>query len=266
MKANIRQKYVVGNWKMHTTSFAAAQLTKGICNGLAVADHVTVVLCPPFPYLSLVGDLLKGSQIALGAQNMYPEAKGAFTGEVSSTMLRDLGCKYVIVGHSERRHKLGESDQFVNEKVLCALAADLKVILCVGETLEQRHRSQTETVLDRQLSAGLRGVGVENLSHLSIAYEPVWAIGNQAHHATPQQGHDAHSLIRRKLSSIFGDDWAEEMTVQYGGSVGPENAAAFFDQPGIDGVLIGGASLDADEFLAIIDAGLGEVRVEKRTA
>lgn len=266
MKANIRQKYVVGNWKMHTTAFAAAQLAKGISNGLAVADHVTVVLCPPFPYLSLVGDLLKGSQIALGAQNMYPEAAGAFTGEVSPTMLCDLGCKYVIVGHSERRHKLGESDQFINEKVICALVAGLKVILCVGETLDQRQRNQTEKVLDRQLSAGLNGIGAQGLPHVCIAYEPVWAIGNEAHHATPLQAHDTHSLIRRRLSVMYGEDWAQEMTVQYGGSIVPENAAAYLDQPGIDGVLIGGASLNADEFLAIIDAGLSEIRVEKRSA
>jgi triosephosphate isomerase len=164
MKTHIREKFIVGNWKMHTTAFEAAHLTKGIIDGLAGADHVTVILCPPFPYLALVGDMLKGSQVVLGAQNMYPQAEGAFTGEVSPTMLLDLGCKYVILGHSERRHKLGESDRFINQKVMSALAAGLNVILCVGETLEQRNSKQTEAVLDRQLSTGLAGVPGEALS------------------------------------------------------------------------------------------------------
>jgi triosephosphate isomerase len=266
MTTPLRQKFVVANWKMHTTAFEAQQLAKEVVDGLGVADHVTVILCPPFPYLGIVGDMLKGSRVALGAQNMYPEADGAFTGEVSPTMLLDLGCKYVILGHSERRHKLGESDAFINEKVKCALVAGLDVILCVGETLEDREAKQTEEVLDRQLSKGLAGVPPATLSHLSIAYEPVWAIGNGEHHATPQQAHDAHVLIRRKLSQICGETWAQKLTIQYGGSIEPENAAAFLGQHGIDGVLIGGASLKADEFLAIVNAGVGEVRAEMQPA
>jgi len=266
MRPHVRQKFVVGNWKMHTTTVEAQQLARGVVDGLAVADHVTVILCPPFPYLALVGDMLKGSRVALGAQNMYPEADGAFTGEVSPTMLRDLGCEYVILGHSERRHKLGESEQFINRKVVCALAAGLDVILCVGETLEQRESKQTEAVLDRQLSTGIAGVSGDDLSHLSIAYEPVWAIGNDEHHATPKQAHDAHLLIRRKLSEICGETWAHKMTVQYGGSVEPNNSAAFLGQPGIDGVLIGGASLKADEFLAITKAAASEIRAEMQLA
>jgi triosephosphate isomerase len=266
MKTHIRQKFVVGNWKMHTTAFEAEQLAKGVLAGLAVADDVTIILCPPFPYLALVGDMLKGSQIALGAQNMYPEAEGAFTGEVSPTMLLDLGCKCVILGHSERRHKLGESDHFIHEKVVCALAAGLNVILCVGETLEQRNSKQTEAVLDRQLSTGLAGIPAEALPLLSIAYEPVWAIGNDEHHATPKQAHDAHLLIRRKLGQICGETWAHKMTVQYGGSVEPRNAAAFLGQPGIDGVLIGGASLKVDEFLAIANAAMSEIQAEMQPA
>jgi triosephosphate isomerase len=262
MTTPLRQKFVVANWKMHTTTLEAQQLAKGVVDGLGVPDHVTVILCPPFPYLGIVGDILKGSRVALGAQNMYPEADGAFTGEVSPTMLLDLGCKYVILGHSERRHKLGESDAFINEKVKCALVAGLDAIVCVGETLKEREAKQTEEVLDRQLSKGLAGVPPAALSHLSIAYEPVWAIGNGEHHATPQQAHDAHVLIRRKLSQICGEAWAQKLAVQYGGSVEPENAAAFLGQHGVDGVLIGGASLKADEFLAIVNAGVGEVRAE----
>ena len=266
MNTPIRQKFIVGNWKMHTTAFEAEQLAKGVTDGLGIADHVTVILCPPFPYLALVGDMLKGSRVALGAQNMYPEAEGAFTGEVSPTMLLDLGCRYVILGHSERRHKLGESDRFINQKVVCALTAGLNVILCVGETLEQRNFQQTEAVLDRQLSAGLAAVAADALPHLSIAYEPVWAIGNDEHHATPKQAHDAHLLIRRKLSEICGETWAHKMTVQYGGSVEPNNSAAFLGQPGIDGVLIGGASLKADEFLAITKAAASEIHAEMQLA
>ena len=163
MTTHIRQRFIVGNWKMHTTAFEAQQLAKGIVEGMGTADHVTAVLCPPFPYLALVGDMLKGSSVALGAQNMYPEAEGAFTGEVSPTMLVDLGCKYVILGHSERRHKLGESDAFINQKVRCALDSGLDVILCVGETLEQRESNQTEALLDRQLKLGLAGVSSESL-------------------------------------------------------------------------------------------------------
>jgi triosephosphate isomerase len=185
---------------------------------------------------------------------------------VSPAMLLDLGCKYVILGHSERRHKLDESDEFINDKVKCALAVGLSVILCVGETLEERTQRRTEEVLDRQLSTGLAGVPPDALSHLSIAYEPVWAIGNGVHHATPQQAHDAHLLIRRKLSEICGETWAQKLTVQYGGSVEPNNAAAFLGQHGIDGVLIGGASLKADEFLAIVNAGIIEVCAEMQPA
>ena len=262
MKTHSSQKVVVGNWKMHTTSIEAEQLAKCIIDGFDRAEHVTVVLCPPFPYLALVGEMLKGTQIALGAQNMYPDKEGAFTGEVSPTMLLDLGCKYVILGHSERRHKLGESDAFINQKVECALSAGLNAILCVGETLEQRNAKQTEAVLDSQLSQGLANVPPEFFSRLSVAYEPVWAIGNSLHHENPQQAQDALLLIRKKLSQICGDLRAQQMIVQYGGSVEPENATAYLGQHDIDGVLIGGASLKADKFLAIVHAAIAENEAE----
>ena len=262
MKTHNSHKFVVGNWKMHTTSIAAEQLAKGIIEGFDRSEHVTVILCPPFPYLALVSDMIKGSQIALGAQNMYPDKEGAFTGEVSPTMLLDLGCKYVILGHSERRHKLGESDSFINQKVECALAAGLNAILCVGETLEQRNAKQTQAVLDSQLSQGLANVPPEFFSRLSVAYEPVWAIGNSLHHENPQQAQDALLLIRKKLSHICGDFRAQQMIVQYGGSVEPENATAYLGQHDIDGVLIGGASLKADKFLAIVHAAIAEGEAE----
>jgi len=262
LKTDTRQTFIVGNWKMHTAAYEAKNLANGIVNGINPASQITAILCPPFPYLSSVRDILEGSRVELGAQNMYPDGEGAFTGEVSPTMLLDLGCKYVILGHSERRHILNESDVFINQKVVCALASGLHVILCVGETLEERQGKQTESVLDRQLTSALAGVPLQILPRLSIAYEPVWAIGSQEHHATPQQAHDAQLLIRAKLTQVVGEDWAQQLTVQYGGSVEPENAAAFLSQQGMDGLLIGGASLKANEFLAIVNASVLEREAE----
>jgi fructose-bisphosphate aldolase class I len=262
-KPYIRQKFVIGNWKMHTTANEARQLAKGVVDGMGIIDSITVAVCPPFPYLNIVRETLKGSCVKLGAQNLFPEMEGAFTGEVSPTMLLDLGCKYVILGHSERRHKLGESDTFINQKVLMAMAAGLDVILCVGETLDQRKADQTEKVLDRQLIQGLVGLTTVMLPHLSIAYEPVWAIGNPEHGATPQQVQEAHTIIRRRFGQMFGEQPTQAISILYGGSVNPENAAVLFSQPWVDGVLIGGASLNADQFLAIVQAGISELKSEE---
>ena len=265
-KPDIRQKFVIGNWKMNTTSAEANRLAKAVVDGMGIADSVTVAVCPPFPYLALVREILKGSRVALGAQNLYPEKEGAFTGEVSPTMLLDLGCKYVILGHSERRHKLGETDTFINQKVRVALAAGLDVILCVGETLEQRKADQTETVLDRQLMQGLAGVSADTLPRLIIAYEPVWAIGSTGHHATPRQVQEAHAVIRCRFVQMFGERSAQVLAIQYGGSVNPGNAAALFSCPGVDGVLIGGDSLNPDQFLAIVQAAVSERQTEGESA
>ncbi len=252
----MRRKIVVGNWKMYTTAAEARRLAKAVVDGVSNEERVSVAICPPFPYLALVGEILKGSRAALGAQNLFPEKEGAFTGEVSPTMLLDLGCKYVILGHSERRHKLGESDTFINQKVHVALAVGLDVILCIGETLDQREADQTEAVLNRQLIQGLAGVSTDTLTRLSIAYEPVWAIGSLGHHATPQQAQEAHAVIRRRFGQMFGEKAARTLVIQYGGSVKPENAATLLSQHGVDGALIGGASLHADQFLAIVRAGI----------
>ena len=224
----MRQKFVVGNWKMYTTAAEAERLAKAIVDGIGSEDRVSVAVCPPFPYLALVGEILKGSRVALGAQNLYPEKEGAFTGEVSPTMLLDLGCKYVILGHSERRHKLGESDAFINQKVRVALAAGLDVIFCVGETLDQREADQTEAVLDRQLTQGLAGLTADTLTRLSIAYEPVWAIGNLGHHATPQQAQEAHAVIRRRFGRMFGEKSAQTLvhTVRRQRQAGERRCAA----------------------------------------
>ena len=266
MRPAIRQKYVVGNWKMYTNAAEARRLAKAVVDGMNMEERVSVTLCPPFPYLALVGEIIEGSRVALGAQNLYPEKEGAFTGEVSPTMLLDLGCKCVILGHSERRHKLGESDAFINQKVKVALAAGLDVILCVGETLEQRKTNQMEALLDRQLTLGLGDVSAGSLACLSIAYEPVWAIGNLEHHATPQQAEEAHAVIRRRFGQMFGEKSAQALAIQYGGSVKPNNAAALFCRDGVDGALIGGASLHADQFLAIVRAAISTSQTQENAA
>jgi triosephosphate isomerase len=262
----MRHKFVAGNWKMHTTTAEAVGLAKAIVDGLGIDDRVAIAVCPPFPYLACVGEILKGSRVALGAQNLYPEKEGAFTGEVSPAMLLDLGCKYVILGHSERRHKLGESDTFINQKVRAALAAGLDVILCIGETLDQREADQTKAVLDRQLIQGLAGVWANTLPRLTIAYEPVWAIGKPGHGASPQQAQEAHAGIRHRFGQMFDEKSARMLAIQYGGSVKPDNAAAILTQPDVDGALIGGASLHADQFLAIVRAGIIEAQTAKKPA
>jgi triosephosphate isomerase len=248
------QKFIVGNWKMNTTTSEAGRLAGAIVDGITLEDGVSVAVCPPFPYLALVGKILEGSRVALGAQNLFPEAEGAFTGEVSPTMLLDLGCKYVILGHSERRYKLGESDAFINQKVGVALASGLDVIFCCGETLDHRQADQTEAVLDRQLTQGLAGLSADHVTRLSIAYEPVWAIGSLGHHATPQQAREAHAVIRARFSRMFGEDSARTLVIQYGGSVKPDNAFSLLSQSDVDGALVGGASLNSDQFLAIVRA------------
>ena len=244
----MHQKFVVGNWKMYTTALEARRLARAIVDGLGIEDRVSVAVCPPFPYLALVGRNSQGQPRRARAQNLYPEKEGAFTGEVSPTMLVDLGCKYVILGHSERRHKLGESDTFINQKVSVALAAGLDVIFCIGETLDQRQADQTKAVLDRQLVQGLAGLSADTLPRLTIAYEPVWAIGHPGHGATPQQAQEAHAVIRRRFGRIFDEKSAQALTIQYGGSVKPDNAAALLGRPGVDGALIGGASLMPTSF------------------
>jgi len=255
----MRKKFIAGNWKMYTTNATAKELAAAVVASLGSEDRVTVAVCPPFPYLAAVAPVIKGTNVALGAQNCYFEKEGAFTGEVSPAMLLDIGCKYVILGHSERRHVLGETDAVINKKVRAALAAGLEVILCVGETLQERESNQTEAVLDRQVTQGL--ASESSLANLVIAYEPVWAIGT-GKVATPQQAQDAHAFIRRRVGQIFSEKSAQALPMQYGGSVKPENAATLLNQPDVDGALVGGASLKADQFLAIVKAGIREPRTE----
>jgi triosephosphate isomerase len=249
----MRTKFIAGNWKMYTNAAGAEQLARGVVGGLSKDISVQVAVCPPFPYLARVADVVRGSPVALGAQNLYPEKEGAYTGEVSPAMLLDVGCRYVILGHSERRHVLGEGDAFIQRKVLAALSAGLSAIFCVGETLEQRQKNQTAAVLQSQLENGLKGVPPDLLDRLVIAYEPVWAIGT-GQNATPQQAQEAHAFLRQRFAKMFGEERATSLPIQYGGSVKPDNAAGLLHQPDVDGALVGGASLKADSFLAIVRA------------
>ena len=253
----MRTPFVAGNWKMFSNSDSAQKLAAAIVAGVGKEDRVRVAVCPPFPYLALVGAILNGSRVGLGGQNHYPEKEGAFTGEVSPSMLLDVGCQYVIVGHSERRHTLGESDAFINRKVKAALAAGLRPILCVGETLEEREANQTAAVLQRQLTQGLADVPSSADLHeqLVIAYEPVWAIGTGCN-ATPAQAQEANAFLRSRLAEQLGRATADQMIIQYGGSAKPDNAASLLNQPDVDGALVGGASLNAVQFLTIVQAAI----------
>jgi triosephosphate isomerase (TIM) len=251
----MRTKFIAANWKMFTNSTTARDLAGAVVRALGDESRIHVALCPPFPYLAAVAEILRGTPITLGAQNVYPEKEGAFTGEVSPAMLLDVGCRHVIVGHSERRHVLGESDFLINRKVHAALAAGLRVILCVGELLAERQAQRTEQVLDFQVSAGLSGLKAEQLANLVIAYEPVWAIGT-GQVATPEQAQTAHAFLRKRIGQLFDEKTAGNLVIQYGGSVKPDNAGALLGLPDVDGALVGGASLKADQFLGIIRAGL----------
>ena len=249
-----RRSIVGGNWKMNLDLALGVELAEDVAAGSSeLIDACDIAIFPPAPYLQAVGKAVGHHGVIVGAQNVYHEPSGAFTGEISAGMLNDLNVEMVIIGHSERRHVLGETDELINAKVRTALDAGLGVILCVGETLQQREAGETDRVNINQLRRGLEGVTYEMLDDLVIAYEPVWAIGT-GNTATPDDANAVHALIRSTISELFGDDAAQEIRIQYGGSVKPANAAELISQPDIDGFLVGGASLKADDFLAIIRA------------
>ena len=249
----MRKPFIAGNWKMNLLRDSSVALIHGLLDSLPQTDSVEVAVCPPSVYLHDVGAALRGSHIGLGAQNMYHEKEGAFTGEASGPMLADLGCRYVILGHSERRQLFGETDQSVNQKVVAALECNLTPIVCVGETLEQREAGTTGQIISTQVRGSLAGLSPEHGAKLVIAYEPVWAIGT-GKTATPEQAEEVHAQIRGLLSDLFGAPVAESIRIQYGGSVKPDNAATLLGQPNIDGALVGGASLKPDSFAAIVAA------------
>ena len=248
----MRRYLVAGNWKMNGSLAANAALIDGLLAGGPAVKDVELLICPPFPYLASVADKLRGSDIELGAQTMSEHQAGAYTGEVAGAMLREMGCSYVIVGHSERRALYGEQSDDVARKFQRAVEIGLRPILCVGETLEQRESGSTEAVIDEQLNAVLDLSGVASLADAVIAYEPVWAIGTGVT-ATPEQAQDVHRHIRATVAAC-SETIAEDLRILYGGSVKGDNAAGLFSKPDIDGGLIGGASLKAGDFLAIAEA------------
>ena len=248
----MRNILVAGNWKMNGDTAANTALVDGIVAGQPAADNVDLLVCPPFPYLAAVASGVSGTRVKLGAQNVSQYEKGAYTGEVSPGMLRDLGCEYVIVGHSERRAMYGETSALVAEKFVAALGAGLTPILCVGETLEDREAGNTEAVVDEQLDAALDATGADGIAKAVIAYEPVWAIGTGMT-ATPEQAQDVHRHIRSRIAA-HDAGVAASVQILYGGSCKGDNAEGLLGMPDIDGGLIGGASLKAGDFLAIADA------------
>ena len=247
----MRKPFIAGNWKMNTNGAGAEALASGLVGQLSGIDSVDVAVCPPSVYLQSVAKALSSSNIALGAQNMYFESNGAYTGETSAEMLKDVCCTYVIVGHSERRHVLGETDEMVNKKVSTAIGAGLLPILCVGELLEQRQGEETEAVVSRQIKAGLAGLSAEKVEAVTVAYEPVWAIGTGLT-ATPEQAQEVHLMIRKLLAEIYSESVAANIRIQYGGSAKPGNTAELMACPDVDGLLVGGASLKVDDFAAMI--------------
>ena len=249
-----RQKFVCGNWKLHKTVAESVALVKELAEGLGGDSRVQVAVAPVFTALSAVAQAMAGSPIQLAAQDVHWEAQGAFTGEVSAPLLADVGVKHVIVGHSERRQFFGETDESVRKKVGAVLAAGLRPIVCVGETLAEREAGRTLDVVGRQVRGGLTGLAPETLAAVTLAYEPVWAIGT-GKTATTAQAQEVHAAIRAILRDL-GGSVADSIRIQYGGSVKPENAAELMSQADVDGALVGGASLKAKDFLAIVKGAL----------
>ena len=245
----MRKPLIAGNWKMHKTVPEAVSLVKELKELLTEIKDREVLVCPPFTAIYAVKSEIEESPIKLGAQNMFYEEKGAFTGEISPLMLKDLGCSYVILGHSERRHIFGETDKLINKKVASAVDHGLVPILCVGELLEERESGKTKNVVERQLLEGLKGL--KEGDEFVIAYEPVWAIGT-GKTATPEQAQEVHGFIRELLAENFGREKAERVRILYGGSVKPENIKGLMEMPDIDGALVGGASLKAASFAKIV--------------
>lgn len=249
----MRKKIIAGNWKMNKNLSESISLISGIKNAMPQNVGAEVIVCPPFTSLETVHSLIEDAPIYLGAQNMYFENSGAFTGEISADMLKSVGCKFVILGHSERRHIFGETDEIVNKKIKQAVNNGLNPIFCVGETLEERESGREFEIIEKQITAGLSGISAEDFNKIVIAYEPVWAIGT-GKTASPEQAQEIHKFIRELVSKLYSQLHAENVRILYGGSVKPNNAADLLAQSDIDGALVGGACLQAESFLQIIEA------------
>lgn len=251
----MRKTIIAGNWKMNKTNKEAVEMLTELKEIVKGIDSVGIVIGAPFTALSDAVKAVAGSNIKIAAENVYPKESGAYTGEVSPVMLKEIGVEYVILGHSERREYFKESDEFINEKVKCVLAHEMTPILCIGEKLEDRETGRTNDVNKTQINGGLAGLTAEEAKKVVIAYEPVWAIGT-GKTATPEIAEETHKAIREELARMFGEEVANEITIQYGGSMKPENAQELLAQADIDGGLIGGASLKAQDFSKIVKAGL----------
>lgn len=248
-----RKVFVAGNWKMNKLVAEAVTLAEDLKPLVANVTNVDIAVCPTYTALYAVSKALAGSNIQLGGQDAYVKESGAYTGEISPRMLLDVGCSWTIIGHSERRHILGESDAFLNEKVRFALASNISVMFCIGELLEERKGGTMKNVLERQVVKGLEGLTAADLGRVVVAYEPVWAIGT-GETASPDQAEEAHVFVRGLIEKTFGADAAAALRIQYGGSVKPDNAAELIARENIDGFLVGGAALKADSFAAIVNA------------
>ena len=251
---------IVGNWKMNLDGPQAVKLAANIAACAEEVSSADLVVCPPSVYIGAVAETLRGSPVVVGAQNMFHEVNGAFTGEISASMLLDLGCQYVILGHSERRHILGETDVDVNQKVQAALAAGLIPIVCVGERLEEREAGNTQGVIRRQFAGSLAELTDQQMGQIVIAYEPVWAIGT-GKVATPDTAEQVHADLRTIIQNEYNAQIADGVRILYGGSVKPENAANLLAQPNMDGALVGGASLNAENFIAIAASGASNASI-----
>lgn len=252
----MRRKIIAGNWKMYKTLSEAIELVNGLKRSLGDISEADIVVCPPYTALDNVSDLVNESNIDLGAQDAHWEKEGAFTGEVSVNMLKDIGCKYVIIGHSERRQYFGETNETVNKKTKAVLAAGLYPIVCVGETLAERESGKTFDVIKNHVQNGLKGLTKEEALKAVVAYEPVWAIGT-GKTATPEQAQEVHAFIRKTLAELWDKETAAVIRIQYGGSVKPDNAATLMAKEDIDGALVGGASLKVDSFTEIVKKSIG---------
>jgi len=247
----MRRPVIAGNWKLNNLIGDAESLVDELRPLVADVDDVDIVVCPPYTSLAAVRSRIEGSNIALGAQNVYHEISGAYTGEVSPRMLVDAGCAYAIIGHSERRQSFGETDASVNKKIRATLAGGLRIMVCVGETLDEREAGRMEDVVEREVADGFVDMSAEDMADVVIAYEPIWAIGT-GRTATPEQANEAHWFIRDLISKQFGAECAENAIIQYGGSVKPDNVAELMAQLDVDGALVGGASLVAASFSEIV--------------
>jgi len=262
MTISNQKPFIAGNWKMHKTIPEAVEIVKALKEATPELTDAELVVIPPFTALSEVKKVIEGTSIQLGAQNLFWEEKGAFTGEVSAPMLKDAGCRYVIIGHSERRQYFGETDETVNKKVKAALAHELISIMCIGESLEEKEKGKTIDKVETQINSGLEGLGKEEIRRILIAYEPIWAIGTGLT-ATPSQAQEVHSFIREKLAEKYGNETASCAIILYGGSVKPTNTYSLLKENNINGALVGGASLEAASFIQITKEAIKAYKEKK---